>query len=133
VGVGGILTDAFGRAVVGAEGILRADPGRPISVTKGGELIQDDTPIGRLQIMAVANIRGLRPAGYGGYFPTPTSGPAFAAEGSVIPGAIEGSNVDSLQSMVQLITLQRDFQSLTRAIHAYREADEGLISTARGR
>jgi flagellar basal body rod protein FlgG len=133
VGAGGVVTDAHGRAVVGAQGVLRADPGRSITVTKAGEVIQDETSLGQLQVMSVANIRGLQPSGYGGYMPTSASGPAYAAEGSVIPGAVEGSNVDSLQSMVQLITLQRDYQSLTRAIHAYREADEGLIQTARGR
>lgn len=131
VGVGGVVTDAHGRAVVGAEGVLRADPSRPLTVTKSGELIQDEQSIGRLQIMNVANIRGLQPAGFGGYLASAASGPAYAAEGNVIPGAIEGSNVDSLQSMVQLITLQRDFQSLNRAISAYREVDEGLVSAVR--
>lgn len=133
VGVGGVLTDSHGRAIVGSEGVIRADPGRSISVTDSGEVVQDQTRLGRLQVMSVINVRGLEPTGYGGYAPTPASGPAFPAEGAIIPGAIEGSNVDSLQSMVQLITLQRDFQSLNRAIQAYREADEGLISAARGR
>jgi len=133
VGAGGVLTDAHGRAVVGGDGALRADPGRALTVTKAGEILQDGVSLGQLQVMSVANIRGLQPSGYGGYLPTSASGPAFAAEGSIVPGAVEGSNVDALQSMVQLITLQRDFQSLNRAIHAYREADEGLIQAARGR
>jgi len=132
VGVGGLLTDGTGRPVVGERGPIRADPGLPISVTKSGEVVQDGVALGRLRVMSVTNIRGLSPAGYGGYQPTTASGPAFDAEASVVPGAVEGSNVDALQSMVQLITLQRDYQSLTRAIRSYREADEGLIQAARG-
>jgi flagellar basal body rod protein FlgG len=41
--------------------------------------------------------------------------------------------VNPVDNMVRMIALERDFQSLTRVIHAYREADDGILDAARSR
>ncbi|MEL6187541.1 MAG: flagellar basal body rod C-terminal domain-containing protein, partial [Myxococcota bacterium] len=58
------------------------------------------------------------------------SGELIPISTTVVSGAIERSNVNSVSSLVRMISVEREFQTLTRVIHAYREADEGIISAA---
>lgn len=127
----GLLSDQRGRPVMvdGAE--LHVDPASPVAVTAEGEVTQGGQVLGRLSLYDVGNGGGLSPLGDGLYTPNDGSGPVFEVGAKVLTGTIEGSNVETVGTMVKMIRLERDHQSLMKVIQAYREADEGLIAAGR--
>ena len=89
-----------------------------ISVTEQG------TPrvLGRLQLARFANPEGLIEQGNGIYLPSAASGVAILGAptengfGQIISGALEMSNVDTPQQMVNLLRVQRSYSLTLRAL-----------------
>jgi flagellar basal-body rod protein FlgF len=131
LGPRGELQDSFGRAVLGEAGPITLDGLDQVRVDNRGQIRRDGVVLDRIGVVDVANPSGLRAHGLGLQQPSAESGAPFPVEGRVVAGALEGSNVNALESMVQLVQLQREYQTLSRAISSYREADEGLIQAAR--
>ncbi|MEM1026244.1 MAG: flagellar hook basal-body protein [Myxococcota bacterium] len=127
----GDLQDAFGRRVFGETGPIILDDLESVRVDRRGQLVRDGEVLDRIRTVDVANPSGLQPTGLGLQQPTQESGGPFLVEAQVVAGALESSNVNALESMVQLVQLQREYQTLSRAISSYREAEEGLIEAAR--
>ena len=128
----GSLVDTQGRPLQSTSGRpLRIDPELEVSIDRDGFLSQDDRRIGRLRVVSTPRPEQLEPAGDGAYRTNEASGRVFDIEGEVLQGSLERSNVKPVSSMVQLISLERDYQSLMKAITAYRDADDQLLSSAR--
>jgi flagellar basal-body rod protein FlgG len=74
--------------------------------------------IGRLDIMTVRSQAGLISAGDNGFITSAASGAAIAAPRatSLSQGALESSNTDIAQAMVEIIESQRAFQLSSKAI-----------------
>jgi flagellar basal-body rod protein FlgG len=97
---------------IGATGI--------VSVTRG----QSTTPeeIGRLELARFSNPAGLQAQGENLYAATPASGDAvtgFPQEdgfGRTVQGAVESSNVEIVQEMVDMITAMRAYEINSKAI-----------------
>ena len=85
--------------------------------------------IGRLELARFANPAGLKSLGGGRFTPTAASGdpvtgfPGEEALGGILQGFLESSNVDIIDTQVDLITSQRAFQANAAGI---RTADENL-------
>ena len=126
----GSLQDSSGRTLATVDGATRVNPSLPLFIGEHGQLQQEGREVGQLLIVSVADPRALQPVGDGTYLPTVGSGQVRQITGRVETGALEKSNVNVVSSMVRLIQLERDFQSLTRVIHAYREADDGIIGAS---
>ncbi|MBX2811633.1 MAG: flagellar hook basal-body protein [Myxococcales bacterium] len=126
----GTLRDSAGRSLGSLRGELRLDPRKPVYIGEHGEVKQEGKEIDRLSIVSVSDPRALQPLGNGAYQQTQLSGNAYPIHGRVEAGTLEKSNVNAVTSMVNLINLERDFQALTRVIHAYREADDGIINSS---
>jgi flagellar basal body rod protein FlgG len=129
----GLLQDPEGRTLLSGGKPLSIDPTLPVSITPEGEVMQEDQTLGRLTVLSVPDPTALKPLGHRAYQPTEASGPPFEVGAEVVSGSLESSNVEPVKNMVQLVQLERDFQSLLRAVEAYKEADEQLIGTASGR
>jgi flagellar basal body rod protein FlgG len=127
----GELVDLQNRKMLGRDGgSIYLEPGVPVYVTDEGQVLQHDQVVADLAIVNVPDPARLRPVANGAYRVTAGSGEGFSMAGTVLSGTLEGSNVNMVESMIQLLSLQRDYQSLTKAISAYREADERLIRAA---
>ena len=102
---------------VAQDGIVSAS--RPAT----GEIVQ----LGQVMIYDFVNQAGLSPKGNGLFSPTTTSGdpiegaPFSDAFGSLQQGMIESSNVQLVNSMVDLITAQRAYESNSKAITTTNE------------
>jgi flagellar basal-body rod protein FlgG len=91
-----------------------------VSVTRG----QSTTPeeIGRLELARFANPAGLQAQGENVYVSTAASGeavtgyPSEEGFGRVVQGALEGSNVEIVQEMVDMITAMRAYEINSKAI-----------------
>lgn len=109
------LVDASGRALLDRTGgaIVLPPDARDVSVDDTGVVIADGEPVGQLLVT-------LDPA-------PRTVGDAVDQERHdprIVSGSIEGSNVNVVRSMVQLIEVQRTFETLTRMIESYKAIDE---------
>jgi flagellar basal-body rod protein FlgG len=113
-----IPTDATG-VTISADGTVTASmPGE----SQGQE-------VGRLQLATFANPGGLSAMGRSLFTPTAASGEAIVAApgeegtGTIAQGFLEGSNVEVVTEMIDLISSQRAYEINQRVIHA---ADEML-------
>ena len=103
-----------------------------VSVTIAG----NNTPqvIERIQLARFINPAGLLPLGENLYAPTAASGEAVVGDpleegrGGIRQGALEGSNVDPVIELVNLIKTQRAFELNSQSIQA---ADEALQTIGR--
>ncbi len=85
-----------------------------------------------LELARVQNPQGLRSLGGGLFAPTPGSGPvengaaSLAGNGPVVSSAIELSNVDLLEQMVNLIEVKAAYTANLRAIQTADEVAASL-------
>jgi len=96
----------------------------PIIIRQNGEITQDGLPVGRLRIVEFPDMSSIEKEG-STLFRTvdPTSAPPFDAINSTIEqGVIEGSNVNAIDSLVQLISAQRAYEAAARAVDMFNQS-----------
>lgn len=121
---GTLQTDARGRLTTASGDLLQP----PIVVPRGtteaqvaidpkGVVTADGRRIGQLRLVDVTSVDGLQPIGDNLYVPTAASGAVRAATGATLrAGALEGSNVDMADVMVDMMQSQRAYSLASRAI-----------------
>jgi len=89
-----------------------------LSIQKDGTVLAANRRVGRIQLVTVRNPAGLQSVGQSAFVTTAASGNAVAAPAAtaVTQGALEGSNTDMAQSMVDMINAQRTYQLTSKAI-----------------
>ena len=98
-----------------------------VSATTAGQ--RAPTQLGQLQIVTFPNPNGLSATGHNLYAATAASGepvsgtPGTDGRGTILQGALEGSNVEMVSEMVGLIRTQRAYEINSKVISA---ADEML-------
>ena len=96
-----------------------------VSVTLPGEV--EPQEVGQITLATFANPRGLEPVGENMVVETVASGPAVVAApledgmGSLVQGALESSNVNVVQELVDMIETQRAYEINSRSISATDE------------
>ncbi len=109
-----------------------------VTVSQGGEVKaqlpgQGEAILGQLQLIRFPNEQGLLALGDGIYKPTLASGapqqtlPGENGMGTIQQGALEGSNVNVANSMVEMITTQRGYEMGTKVMGV---VDQMLGATA---
>ncbi len=115
-GTGRVVT-ASGDAVMGTGGPIIIPPGtHSIVIASDGTVSADGSVVGQFQIAASPAPTALVPFG-GGLYRSTTPIVAAATQARVVQGALETSNVSSVQEMVRLITILRTYQSATQALN----------------
>lgn len=113
----GRLTTQAGAAVQGDSGdiILDRSLGEP-SVAADGTISQNGTPTGRLAIVRFDTLAALEKGGDGLYRNASNAVAIDATDAQVRQGMLEGSNVNSILEITNLIEIQRAYESVTRMI-----------------
>lgn len=107
---------------VGTDGLIRA------SYTNG-----ESIPLGKVALVDFRNPQGLKQVGDNQWIESIDSGEPLAGEagtgtfGAIQGGALETSNTDLTQELVNLITAQRNFQANSRAIEANKTLSDTII------
>lgn len=114
----GTLVTLTGWPVLGEEGPVTV-AGTRVAVDEQGRLHVDGEVVAVLQRVDVAEVQGLRKEGGGLWAPTDASGPPEAVAARVHGGYVEQSNVNAVQSMVQLISAFRSYEANQKVIQAY--------------
>ena len=134
---GALQVDARGRLATSDGALLQPPVTLPegmstddLTIAADGTLFAQGRPLGRLTLVTVASPHNLRDAGNGHYVTSAESGAARGADGAttIAQGALEMSNVDLGDAMVDLMAAQRSFQMASQAV---RTQDQ-MLSIANG-
>jgi len=121
----GQLMTSQGSAVLGQQGPVTIPNGN-VAISSDGTISVEGNVVDKLQLAEFApgtNLTALGDATYSA--PAGAALPAVAS--SVSQGMLEGSNVGAMEGVVQLITVQRNAEMLSRALSAF---DSQLNQTA---
>jgi flagellar basal-body rod protein FlgG len=122
---GSLHVDARGRLTTSTGALLQPPVTLPrgvspqeLKINPDGTLVAQGRPMGRLTLVGVASPGKLADAGDSTFKTTAASGPPRAAGTgtTVTQGALEASNVDLGDAMVDLIGAQRGFQMASQAV-----------------
>lgn len=117
------LVNKLGYPVLGDGGpiTLRPEGGR-VSINAEGAILQGDQIVGRIAVSDFADPSMLRRIGDGLLGPAkPDITPTPIEKPKVVTGALETSNVNGLQEMVNLITVSRAYEASQRVIQTHDE------------
>ena len=107
-----------------------------VTVTKA-ENAAEQMELGRIELARFANPSGLLAAGENVYLETPASGapvtgfPQESGMGRLLQGHLEGSNVEIVQEMVEMITAMRAYEINSKAIKTADEMGQIANNVAR--
>lgn len=122
VGPGGRLQTATGEPLEPPLRLPRGVEASEVRIGPDGTVSAGPRRLGRIEIVTVVNPDGLAAAGGNLLRPTGASGPPGAAGGTrVEQGALESSNVNLADAMVEMTSAQRAFQLASRAIQTQDE------------
>jgi flagellar basal-body rod protein FlgF/flagellar basal-body rod protein FlgG len=110
----GRLITASGDPVMGDNGPITI-VGNPVSISTDGTISANGAISGRLKLVEFAPTVEMQSAG-GTYYTAP-AGTAFAAKNSQVrQGMLESSNVNPVTSVVELMTAQREVETMRRVL-----------------
>lgn len=110
-------------------------PDGTVSVTRAGQTNAEQ--VGQLQLTRFINPAGLTNLGDNLYRPTPASGdpvddtPGQNGLGTLVHKMLESANVEVVEEMIRMITIQRAYESNSKAIQTADEMLQGANSLKR--
>jgi flagellar basal body rod protein FlgG len=122
LGPDGSLLTSEGHAVAWDAFIRQIDPrGMPPVIDGDGTVRQGVEELGTLRIVNFEDNQKLRPDGYGHWI-APTNLPEATATATVHQGALEESNSAGIVEMIEMISIQRQFDSMAQAMKSVEES-----------
>ncbi len=115
-GADGTLRTADGLAVQGADGPLQLPPGGPVTVAADGTIRVGEQEAGRLRIVTFADPGALRHLDATAF--VADAAPEDLDAPAVRQGFVEGSNVDPIREMTEMISHVRLYEAQQKLIQA---------------
>lgn len=120
----GQLTTSEGYLVMGTGGPIIIN-GNDVEITKDGQVFVDRNMVANLDIVDLDNKEFLRKIGDNFYrMAEDVEAEEIPFDGELIQGFLENSNVDSINEMVEMISLLRNFETCQKAIRVQDEMME---------
>jgi flagellar basal-body rod protein FlgF len=131
IGRDGTLITGKGDAVKGEDGRpIRTDPTKgEVKISPSGEVMQGESQIGRLRLVSFPRPDQLAPEGGTLLNATPAAGTPTVAKGDLAIGSLEASNTSVVGAMTDLVNASRTFDAFQRAIDAFRDADQQVMTS----
>lgn len=127
----GRVVDPNGNLLLGEQGPITLGGGR-LEIDERGVVREEGREIARLRLEAVPAGENLTHAGGGLFLPSPNRAELPEEQRTVRQGFLEGSNVNAVDSMVEMITVQRAYTAVQRTITTLDEV-RGTISSDLGK
>lgn len=107
------LVTASGAEVLNSAGapITLLPNGQPLVINTDGSMTQGDTSLGKLAVQGFANPAALVPTAGGFFIPGAGANPQPVQNPYVMQGYLEGSNVNPLREMVDLVVISRAYEA----------------------
>jgi len=113
----GQLVTATGDAVMGDGGVIHMPPGQ-ISISPDGTISTNGAISGKLHVVEFPPSAKLASVG-NNYYSAPANTAADSTNSDVRQGFLESSNVNPILGMVELVTAQRDAESMQRVLSMF--------------
>lgn len=111
----GLLVDMAGRPVQGTSGAIVLPPG-PVEISARGEITVNGSMVGQLRVERSVGDRPFKREGASLWVPPTDKEPVPDMEVHVRQGHLEGSNVDPVSALVEMIEIQRAYASVQRSM-----------------
>jgi flagellar basal-body rod protein FlgF len=118
----GQLVTTDGRLLMGDGGAVEIPIDEDFRVTNDGRIFGSES--GELGQIRIVNVEDVTPVGSSLWR---ADSPMVESEATVMQGALEGSNVNPLRAMVELIEASRMFEAYQKAMQSSDELDQKLI------
>lgn len=115
----GQLITAQGDPVMGEHGVIPV-VGGPMNISPDGTISVNGAVAGKLKIVEFAPGVNLQSAG-GTYYTAPKGTEVAATQTNVRQGMLEGSNVNPVASVVELISVQRTAEMMQKALSMFNQ------------
>jgi len=112
----GRLETGDGFAVRGGRGPITLPVGEEVKIGEDGLVAATSGPIDRLQVVEFAAAAPLSKVGHTYFRPGDAGSPRPATRTAVRQGHLEAANVNPAEAAVRLIEVQRQFETLARAV-----------------
>jgi len=123
----GLLVNPDGHPVLGDTGPIAVGP-RSARIQPDGQVVDGDgEAIGRLSVMRFEDPSQLRKRGQNMFEAPPLARRVPVDDASLIPGGLEGSNVQPMEELARLVALQRAFDASLQALEADDTASRTLF------
>jgi len=119
----GMLTDANGQLVMNAGGGPIPLATSDVEISPDGKIWQDSAQVGQLGIFQFADNSILSRSQGDMFLPKDGSQPALHPDPKLVQKNLETSNVNMMQTMVQMTTNLRIFESMQKALRIYSDMD----------
>lgn len=123
-----LLIEGGPRRPEGRELVIPPDT-REVLVGEDGVVRADNVELGRLRLRSFARAQDLQKVGLTHFVPSAGVTPSLPNRFQVVQGSLETANLNAVQGLHQMITVNRSFDALQKVIRAFRSIDE---RTARG-
>jgi flagellar basal body rod protein FlgG len=120
----GRLTDAGGNPVLGESGPLTIPPGK-VEIDRTGAVHVDGREVGRLRVETVPKGTELEHDAGTLFVPGAARTPVAGTARAVHQGAIEQSNVNAVDALVDLVNVQRSYAAVQSTVKVF----DGVMST----
>ena len=119
--VDGFLVDSAGNQLRGDGGPIAVPEGE-VSISDRGIVLVDDTEVGRIELARPKDLDALVREDGARFDPGPAGVESIDRDAvSIRQGALEESNVDPVDAMVEMLEIQRRFASVERTIRVLDE------------
>ncbi|MDQ6737089.1 MAG: flagellar hook-basal body protein [Gemmatimonadota bacterium] len=117
----GNLTDSSGHQMLGENGPIKVTSrangdASQIRIAKDGTVTVDKAEVGRLRVETIADKTSLQSEGAGLFIPPSTRNRADPDSNLVRQGSLEQSNVSAISQMVDMISIQRAYAAVQKAV-----------------
>lgn len=131
VGIDGTLRTAGGASVLNESGtpIRLSTDGSPVKIDAGGQVTQNQSPVGRVKLVSFASPGALGHEQGPLLMSTAASGNATPATGPLEIGHVETSNANVVNSMTDLVNASRTFEAFQRVIDTFRDEDRKVVTS----
>jgi flagellar basal-body rod protein FlgF len=123
------LMTLAGEYVLGESGKKIVISGESVQIDSDGSIQVDGSVAGKLKITAFSNSVDISRAAAGQYVDSGKAGPKKADNYKIASGYLEMSNVNAIKEMVDMIDIQRTFETYQKIILTMSDLDK--ISTSR--
>ncbi len=125
----GLVVTSDGSKVMGTEGYIRVEPDLPITVSASGEFIQKGESKGVLNLVDFPKPYEFLRSGNSRFRPSVPGQPELRAQQYTLrQGYLEGSNVDMIRNMVNMISAHRNYEADQKALHAQDETLQKAVN-----
>jgi flagellar basal-body rod protein FlgF len=109
--------------------VIKVATNRPLSISQEGDVVSQPGVIQKLSIVEFKDIHALRKQGDSLFInPSEENLQASTTQTKILQGFIEGSNINAIEEMSELMKAHRQFDSIQKAIQSYDSINSKAVN-----